>query len=209
MNNLNTVLFVGINPSEYRQHCFDSKLESVVNSRWQLDLYIHNVDSDDNHLWPVEDHAPLHVACTVHFTAYDIEQDDKQGALNFYMDALAELFECYKMDWTAPIHDTSDIAVLTYDDCNIDNGPKGLTAFINNPLFKSPIALYGQPLTQLFDDLSSAQYLYYSSLKLLSYPMGEGCVCGGNSAYNNIAEFEYFLANPPLLKPELLQVDNY
>lgn len=182
---------VYIGSSEYRMNCFDLKDRGC--DRWTIQFQRINADMDED--FPED--APHYDICTLHFTTYNLEKDyggcTPQHAYEFFIKNMKVLIDCYKMENPRQrIYDDSRDPFRDMDlqDCTLS---KGLIHFLEK-LGIAP-ALYGQPLSSLFKELDDRTYIYYSSIKLLSYGYG------GNRgvAFETYSDMTEFLDNPPPL----------
>lgn len=190
------IVGVTITPSEYRLNDFDKA--NVLNTRWVVGFKV--ADTDMDHDYPED--APHYEWANLYFTAYDIEEGDAKAAYAYFIAGMKHLIECYKLDHetqTIREHSKDPFCPEIYGNCLTDNG------FVKFCEKFHPIPLYGQPLGKLIDTLQTAQYLYYSSLKLLSYAYG------GNlgEAFVTYGDMIDFLDNPPKLLLGELPPDNY
>ena len=175
---------VAINDSEYREHDFDHPTRE--NSRHQIDFYVRAPD----YLKDPDNEEEQYVISTLHFTAYDC--DTKQDVYTFFIEVLTDLACYYELEDTEEYK--REYGCYDYNDCGLTH--KGFPSFIDKYY---PIELYGQSKQDLFDQLASAQYLFYSSLKLISYPFWGGGVCNGEKAWDDMGDFDNFISNPPKL----------
>lgn len=184
------VSHVVLNPSEYRHHCFDHPNKSVNNSRWQVDFYMGNPDFAD---FPEE---PEYFISTIHFTAYNLKKENRKEAYKRFVESLVMLAKFEGMRKTWGIKDKKDpFKFSEFDEIAAHDGLGAFIEFISgkrNPF----VCLRIQPT---IDAIRDYQYLFYSSLKLLSYPFGGAGVCGGVSAFHHIDEWTEFVTTPPKL----------
>lgn len=205
-----TIAKVAINQSDYREHDFDITHCSTINQRWQLDCYIDNPEYHGD-----LDEEDEFFICTVHFTSYshlgytltnrnliDMNREfNKTEAYEFFRNALLDLSHYYEEEPTYP---SNCYHTMEHNETGLNHN--GFSSFIDKYY---PISLHGQSKKELFIQLDKAHYIFYSSLKLISYPFDATGVCNGASAWDDIEDFKRFINEPPPLDLTLIQDSVY
>ena len=177
------VIKVAINLSEYRLNDFNHPNKEVFNHRYQIDLYVRNPCFDSR-----DTYSPEYLVSVGYITVYS-EKDEisKQDAYNFYIKALTNLVKYSEADTTKGREDR--YYHTDYAECGLEH--KGFPSFISEymPIETVNIGIAAPKLLK-------AKYIFYSSLKLLSYPMDGGNV---EIAFSNKGDLIDFLSNPPPL----------
>lgn len=168
--------FITINPTQYREHCFD--LEGFDCSRWEVDFYLINEHYDPE----FDEDSDQHDVVSLQFTAYDLEQETPEQAYKFLQEALKVLVACYKIGNNYPSYGAVFSQQLEYDTI-FSAELKQVLTFI-----KELLGINKSFNINNIDKLSTYVYLYYSSVKWLDYPFHSGC--NDYTIFEDMEEFE-------------------
>lgn len=186
-----SISHVAVNPSEYRANDFPHPLKEVMNSRWQVDIYLHNPIYEEGE----DDIKYKFVVSTIHITAYNLQEETSEHAYKFFIEALKVLEGFERMENPSNISDSDPFCGTDYD---VISDHKGFGSFIEF-LYGSSYPFDGLTTQGTIDRMNEYKYLFYSSLKLLYYPFDAVGVCGGETAFYNYDEWLDFVTNPPKL----------
>lgn len=173
-----------VNASEHRID--DFKHHTLDHHRWQLSLLV----EDTEHPWG--DPEMDTTWCHLHFTTYG-NVDTPEKAYRFFIKGMKTLDKAYQkdflneggeLDYRAPYY------APEYRDFGVSS--EGFKDFITDIY---PVDTIG-PFWETLKVLDHALYVYYSSVKLLSYGFGDQNV---GKAFENLTDFKHFLDNPPTL----------
>lgn len=157
--------FITINPSQYREHCFD--LKGFTSSRWQVDFYLLNEDYEQG----IDDVSDLHHQVALHFTAYDLSEETPECAYKFLQKALRTLNQCYLLENDRPVGNGAIYNVEIDYNTIFANELKTVLFFMFRMFGIKP-----EYNSSNIDQLATHVYLYYSSIKWLDYPFHSGCM---------------------------------
>ena len=180
---------IAINPTGYREHCFDVK--ELKCSRWEVDFYLINDQFEEG----FDEESERLIPVSLQFTAYNLKRETPRNAYKFLQKALNVLVECYCIDRKYPSHSGTFHQDISLQDI-ATNELKEVLNFTDKLLEKRPVFSKSN-----IDDLASYTYIYYSSVKWLDYPFHNGSA--DHQIFEDLESFETLLNGKYELKDTL------